>query len=658
MPEMLHVGNLSNPTVYMKTMERFRGVDFSSGETACAEYRSPDAMNMMPDRNGYPVKRPGYKTELDFYVSYGGGNVYGCYRLEDPSGPSIDEFIHVGTKLIRKGYQGTSEVSAEMADAQSAAWQLGRRLWIADGKKLKCVDYDQGLIVKNAERMATVPIITISKAPNGENGSTSYRPVNLLTGKRTDSYLGTAEDKDYYTSFQGFVEESEVKVAVLDASGVWRESTTGSLAINGKTLTWTVDATLGKISFSEPVGAPPVTGEDNVRITYEVESRADVINKMRIGIVYGVGGAMDRLFLSGNPDEPTVDRWSEWNDPTYFPDTNYAELGQDGAPIIGYSILGDKLVTHKRSETEGRNAFVREGFLQEDGDAVFRVVNVITGEGGIAENSFQSFGGEPVFLTRDGVFALTPSDLTGERYTQQRSYFLNGALLREPNLEKAKSCVWGRFYCLAVNDKIYLLDNEQKSYEARSPNSSFQYEGYVFDVDLISAIWVNREGRLCFGTPDGRCCVFGDPIEGSDGTDYIRLSESSGAPVKAWWSTPLLNLDSWSNLKSVKNVWVAAMPYGKTSGEIWYSSDKKAEELAQSYETELVSEYEAGIFSFSEVDFSDHSFNSIGRGMIFPTRKKAKKVKLFQVIVKNMKKQPFGLLAIALQYTKGGRIKK
>ena len=119
-----------------------------------------------------------------------------------------------------------------------------------------------------------------------------------------------------------------------------------------------------------------------------------------------------------------------------------------------------------------------------------------------------------------------------------------------------------------------------------------------------------------------------------------------------------MNLDSWSNLKSVKNVWVAAMPYGKTSGEIWYSSDKKAADMVQNYEAELVSEYEAGIFSFSEVDFSDHSFNSIGRGMIFPTRKKAKKVKLFQVIVKNMKKQPFGLLAIALQYTKGGRIKK
>ena len=658
MPEMLHVGNLSNPTVYTKTMERFRGVDFSSGETACAEYRSPDAMNMMPDRNGYPVKRPGYKTEEEF-----ANKVWGTYRLTIAETGDAFDVIHTGVDLVIKSV-GTTVLRNAMQYSQSNAWQIGNDLWIANGvelKRLRMEITNDGLVshwLLTASEAATVPLITISKAPNGETGATSYRPVNLLTGKRTDSYLGTAEDKDYYTSFQGFVDGSEVCVAVLDADGVWRVSTTGSLAINGKTLTWTVDAALGKISFSEPVGEPPVTGEDNVRITYEVESRADVINKMRIGIVYGVGGAMDRLFLSGNPDEPTVDRWSEWNDPTYFPDTNYAELGQDGAPIIGYSILGDKLVTHKRSETEGRNAFVREGFLEEDGDAVFRIVNVITGEGGIAENSFQSFGGEPVFLTKDGVFALTPSDLTGERYTQQRSYFLNGALLREPNLEKAKSCVWGRFYCLAINDKIYLLDNEQKSYEARSPNSSFQYEGYVFNGVEASALWVDRNGRLCFGTKEGKICVFGDPLQGSDGTDYKSVGEKDPVAVEAWWSTPLLNLDSWSNLKSVKNVWVAAMPYGKTSGEIWYSTDKKVWDLAKTYETELVKEYDVGIFSFSQTDFDEFTFNANGRGMIFPTRKKAKKVKMFQVVVKNMKQQPFGLLAIALQYTKGGRIKK
>lgn len=642
MPKLLNVGNLTNPTVYTKTMERFRGVDLSSGENACAEYRSPSAPNMMPNADGYPMKRPGYRVLYQM-----GGEVYGCYRLEDPKTGWSVQILHHGNRLTALGPQG--ELFDGMAQAKSSAWQIGNRLWIADGEKLRCVyaKSKSELVVEAAEDIATVPIITISKAPNGIDGATSYKPVNLLTGKRTDSYLGTETDKDYYTSFQDWV-NTGIKVEILDANGVWQ--TGSSIKIGEKTITWTADAALGKVSFSQAPGKPPVEGEDNVRITYEVESKADIINKMRFGIVYGVNGAMDRLFLAGNTDEPTTDRWSEWNDPTYFADINYAELGQDGAPIIGYSVLGNRLVTHKKSETEGRNAFVRAGELDENGDAVFRLVNVVTGNGGIAQKSFQSFGGEPVFLTANGVYGMAPSDLTGERYTQLRSYFLNGGLLREKNLENACSCVWGRFYCLAINGKIYLLDSEQKTYESKSPASGYQYEGYVFTDVPATALWTTQSGTLCFGTEDGRVCAFGDPLEEGDGTDHVTVGDTAGVPVKAKWTTPLMELDSWSNLKSIKNVWLTAMPYMKSGGVICYSSDREAEEA--------VREYELGTFAFSRVQFSRMTFDGLGRGTIIPTRKKAKKVKVFQIIVKNENREAFGLLALTLQFTKGGRIKK
>jgi hypothetical protein len=52
------------------------------------------------------------------------------------------------------------------------------------------------------------------------------------------------------------------------------------------------------------------------------------------------------------------------------------------------------------------------------------------------------------------------------------------------------------------------------------------------------------------------------------------------------------------------------------------------------------------------------TFDGLGRGTIIPTRKKAKKVKVFQIIVKNENREAFGLLALTLQFTKGGRIKK
>lgn len=637
MPEFMAVGTLTDPKVYEKTLEKFRGLDLTGGENACAEYRSPDAPNMMPNRDGFPIKRPGYRTlkELD-------GRINGVYSLELPKKGARHEIVHHGTKLTVDG----TTLSADMTDARSSAWQIGDRLWIADGKKLRCLSAEEELKLENAEDIATIPVVTISKAPNGVDGGTSYKPVNLLTGKRTDSFLGTETEKDYFTSFQEWV-NTDIKVEILDADGVWQTGT--SIKIGDKTITWTVDAALGKVSFSAAPGKPAVEGEDNVRITYEVESKADTINKMRIGVVYGVNGAMDRLFLAGNPDEPTTDRWSEWNDPAYWPDINSGELGQDGAPIIGYSVLGDRLVTHKKSETEGRNAFVRAGELDEDGDAVFRIVNVIQGEGAIAEKGFQSFGGEPVFLTRDGVFALTPSDLTGERYTQLRSWFLNGGLLREKNLEDACSCVWGRFYCLGINGKIYLLDNEQKSYEQRSPNSGYQYEGYLFTDIPARVLWVNKDGLLSFGTEDGRICELGDPTESNTGTDYVSVNDEEGVPVKAWWNTPLMSLGTWSQLKSINNVWIVAVPYRRSSGVVEYATDRKI--------GKEVRRYTVDIMSFINMQFSRMVFSSIDRGSIFATRKKEKKAKMFQITVKNEEKEPFGLLAITLQYTIGGKIK-
>lgn len=148
----------------------------------------------------------------------------------------------------------------------------------------------------------------------------------------------------------------------------------------------------------------------------------------RFCILYGVSGALDRVFAAGSPDEPNVDYWSEWSDPAYFGDVSYSILGQESSPIMGYSVLADTLVTHKQGEENGRNAFVRKGELDSDGFAVFKITNVIQGDGAVATRSFASLNSEPLFLTARGVYALTPSDVTGERYAQERSWYIGAAL--------------------------------------------------------------------------------------------------------------------------------------------------------------------------------------------------------------------------------------
>ncbi len=607
------------PEAKQVKLEKFRGIDLTSGVVNVHTSRSPDAPNMMPDDDGFPKKRPGWEVAEQFT-----GAIHGIWWLE--TGQAQKQVVHAGSGLYVDG----ALLHDAMADADSAAVQVDGKLWIVDGQTYV---YCDGEKCEAVSAIATVPLITIAKAPNGQFGATSYRPINLLTGWRTDSYAGTADDKVYVLSF-GALSAAAVKVEKLDASGVWVAAASG----------YTVDRTAGKVTFTAAPGVSPVTGEDNVRISYEVaQSEAGRVDKMRHIILFGVNGALDRVFLAGNPEEPNVDYWSEWGDPAYIGDTFYSVLGQDASPIMGYSVLNNQLVAHKQGEENGRNVFVRRGVLDAEGFASFEITNILQGEGTVATGSVATAGGEPVFLTKRGIHAMTPGDITGERYVQRRSYYIDGGLLREAGLEGARATVFGRFYVLAINGKLYLLDTEQKSYEKNEPYSTHQYEGYLWTN--VPACCLATQGRvLWFGTRDGRLCRF---MPGKLTHDY----SDDGAPVVCWWTTPLMNLDVWGRLKRVTGVWVVGQPNTRSSGKIYYATDREYDRL--------VREYTMDVFSLDDIDFERFTFNTLDRPMVVATGKKAKKVKLFQVRVENdANNEPFGIIAMQIDYTVGGRIRR
>ena len=76
-------------------------------------------------------------------------------------------------------------------------------------------------------------------------------------------------------------------------------------------------------SFTTAPGAPAVKGQDNVKITAS-KDRGTLTNieKCTVSTIFGVGGAADRVFLSGNPDKVGFDWYSGYEDPTFWPDTD------------------------------------------------------------------------------------------------------------------------------------------------------------------------------------------------------------------------------------------------------------------------------------------------------------------------------------------------
>ena len=632
------------------TLDTFKGVDLTSGAASVDPRRSPDAPNMMPDANGFPVKRPGYwlRQKLE-------GRINGVYHYKTTRDDHY--LIHAGTRLYRNG-----EVAAEgFADAPSTAVQLKETLWILDGETYRyyrreedspeeAPSYSCGPV----SEIATVPMVTIGRSPKKEGESTSYQPINLLTGKRTDSFKGDGESTVYHLSCAGVhpLKSEAVQVEIREEEGAdWAEAEGG----------YTVDTEAATVTFESAPAVPVPEGEDNVRITYEVDNAENLasVNKCRFSILYGVAGGMDRVFMSGNPEEPNVDWWSEFNDPAYIGDVYYAALGSESSPIMGYSVLNEKLVTHKQGEENDRNAFVRVGELEEDGDAFFRITNVIQGDGAVSSRCYGTLSSEPVFLSSRGVFALTASDLTGERYHQKRSFYIDGDL-KGADLSGACAAVWGKFYVLAANGKLYLLDTDQKSYESKGGSSAYQYECYYWPGIDARAVWVQGD-RLWWGDSAGRVFEFFE----ADGASHHYRDWEEGCPagqeleqenielgkgIEAWWSTPLMALGSYGYRKNVLDVWVTAQPYSHSGGDIYYASDRAFEEKVKSWNSV--------IFYWEDMDFADFSFSSLDRPSAIRCGRKAYGVQLFQVKAANTgRSQPFGVYAIQVDFETGGRTK-
>jgi hypothetical protein len=495
-------------------IDTFLGADLTSSPENVSVNRSPNCENMLRDVPGKVRKRTGWavKYRLD-------GRINGCHGRG--SGAML---LHAGTALYVLHDDGTAPepVYTAMADRRSCAWEFGKKLYIADGRRLLCWDGETAVPVENT---AYVPTKTIARAPNG--GGQSYEALNLLQPKFTEQFLGEANTKVYQLSYAP-LDSAEVQAWILQTDGTWQQKS--------ENVHFSVNRAAGTVQFVSAPGESPVTGQDNVKITAvrTVEGYAQRVNGCTIGIAYGVGGSPDRLFLSGNSAYPNYDWYSGLNDPTYWSDQSYAVLGQSDSAIVGYSIVNAYLATHKNGGEAQRNVFLREGNLV-DGQPSFPLVNILQGEGAVAPYTFGYLGAEPLFVTRLGIYAITAQDITGEKYSQNRSFYLNGALCAEENLADAFAVVYKDMYWLCLNGKIYILDGLQATRaDSDSPYATRQYAGFYCTGVPARVMWT-QDDVLWFGTEDGRVCAFAAE------TDKTESYNDDGAPIYACWSTPGLS---------------------------------------------------------------------------------------------------------------------
>ena len=683
MPEIIDFGRISKPERKVLEITSFAGIDLSSAPSDVDKKRSPEAVNMMPDSLGNPIKRTGFGLMGDY-----GERINGFYKLGE------HRIIHAGTKLYMDG----NLIREGLNDAVSSAQALGGKLWLFDGKEAVAVS-DGGAMAISEE--AYIPTVLISKnadlaerktvlkgdgataefeiereikeiisvlvdsvsteaslsggkiifdsAPEEnakievtfvavqEPGGSIKEEFNLISPRWKESFLcDTGTEKIFSLSKTG-LSDGAIKAFIMDENGNWQEKTEGT--------DFSADRENGKITFNEPVPKTPVIGTDNLVIEAEkdFDGYPDRVNLCRQSICFDTGGTSGRIFISGNPNEPGTDRWCAAGDPTYWPDIYYSVIGSDGAKIVGYSVIEDVLATYISGSRDGRSIVIREPELGEDGNVSFPIVRHLQGEEAVAPKGFVFMEKEQLFLTARGVYAITTEDISGEKYTQNRSFFINKALCTE-ELENAFCAKWKQFYIISTGEKLYLLDTSQQSFGKGEPLSTWQYECYLWTGIDARVLW-EEEGTLFFGDSKGRVCYFK-----KDG--YSDYSEEGEKAIVALWTFPDFMGDYFFRNKTIRMVAVQAAPYPQNKIKLEYRIGGVWKKLAEwagkiSY------------FTWEKLRWSDFSWSGDTTPRTVTLKTKIKKFDKcgFRIICDEMEKA-FGLYGFAVEYTENGRYKK
>lgn len=534
------------------SINEFKGVDFTTSPIDVDVRRSPTAKNMI-NNDGYNEKRCGYDV-----IGTIGTNINGAWNV-DLDG--IDMFlIHSGTNLYKcdSNFNNSTVVMNNLNDIKSSGIYFGQYLLIFDGKRTIIFGKFDGenYEAKFLDTCGYVPTTSVARDANG--GGTDYENKNLMSPYSKNTFLAEKIQTGY--DQQGNPTYTDQSTFKLDESNIDQINLVRKLNNNGEweiVNNYTYNLTKGEVYFTP--GESPVTGRDNVEITFkkEISGSTDKINKCKISTLYGYEGNGNRIFVTGNQDFPNYDFWCDQENPMFWPDENFARIGIE--PVIGYARLNDgTLATLKKQSDTDCTIYYRSSNLLNNVE-VFPLQDGVKNIGCICNESVTNLLNDPLMLTNQGVYALIGNN--GEKFAMQRSYYVNGKLLKEPNLEDASAIVVDGKYYLAINNHVYIADSRYLSYPKNAKTEQYQYEWWYWD-NIPVRVFFSWNNKLYFGTEEGKICTFGSTYKDANTTN-----------VESYWETPFIDFDTNDYAKTIKSVTLVSNPKDSNKLTLGYELD-------------------------------------------------------------------------------------
>lgn len=342
------------------------------------------------------------------------------------------------------------------------------------------------------------PLVVVNAVGVDDTGSppvvsgTQFEGYNLLSGAFRTAFTTDGKAHEFKLPLDNLTmnngESPAVEYTGTDGTVTRWESFSNTMfyaqasaEIGGETVTVKLYRRSGIIEFSTGADTPyPLPGSisNNLIVTAwktDPEATKKIANMQFAtwfgGDRSGINGGT-RLFVSGNPDHPNLVHWSDINNPLYFPENNYAYIGESSQKVTGFGKQTDILVIFKEHEIYSAEYVSGNTYTAQDvidgkvvdvtaNAAVFPITPINSGIGCDCPNTIQLCNNRLIWATSGGaVYGLMAANQASERNVRKLSAMIESRLKAEDRylLKSALSCDVDGHYMLFVWNRVYLLD--------------------------------------------------------------------------------------------------------------------------------------------------------------------------------------------------------
>lgn len=483
-------------------------------------------------------------------------------------------FIHSGTKIYRCSGDTQTQVGSGLPESKGLFIIFAQKLYylISTG----FYSYESTFTLANTY----IPDFMINLKPDGSVGGDVIDDLNLIGNKANYIFNGETGVTVYNLT------EYDKDPEIID----W--DVTPIIEVDGTTTTaFTVNKNAKTITFT----TAPDEGDLNVVMTFTLKSTVHADEKAKIlscKFYDTFGGAQNsRLFLAGAGN--SIYYWSQAFDLTYFPENNWARLGNTEDDITGFGRQYNVLIVFKPREVYSVYSYTETSsttVIEENiGMESFRSQLVNPRVGCDAPYSIQLINNLLTWYnSNEGICTLVSTNVQDERNVRvisrnverTNNFGIKGILDYDETPSTIQSVDYNNKYFLVfpASGMCFMWDYEISPYRYSTSSGETnprELDWFLFDNFYVKQFLKVDKQLIYISSHED----FNDSLIKLNAT-FVDLDfdgDGEGDPIHSYYMTPFFQFGAVEYLKNIKNMYVQCRGDNNTKIDLYYYTDDSSQ---------------------------------------------------------------------------------